>query len=129
MMQYAFALGPVIYTGPGKDGAELTLVRAIREVYGVGQARVLRLAADGTWVTVVRSAGSIDNVEHVPSGRIVRRGPRRAGPSSWALRSMLAHSMRDAHALGRHVTRDGWWDQACPDCKARAAVLDACVAA
>lgn len=73
MTTYAFSMGPMIYEGPGKDGAPLTLVRAMREVYGVAEARILRLLPDGTYRTIVRNAGSSVRFEHEPSGRIVRR--------------------------------------------------------
>lgn len=118
-MEYALAFGPVIYTGPGKDGQPLTLVTAMREAYGVGQARILRLAADGTWTTVVRSAGSIDNVEHVPSGRAVyRRKVRRFTPAPL--------TPAQAHAFGEHTLTDA---PGCVHCAARRPLLDAVSAA
>lgn len=52
-----------------RDGSPITLVAAMREVYGTGNARVLR--ADGT--PVVTNAGSSDAVTYAPTGRTVRR--------------------------------------------------------
>ena len=60
---YLIQLGPVTYARP------YTLPDALAELYGVGDARILR--TDGT--VVVRSAGSAYAVDHVPSGRTVRR--------------------------------------------------------
>lgn len=54
------------------DGEGFTLTAAMREVYGVAHARVLR--ADGT--AVVASAGSASQVVHLPTGRTVQRRDR-----------------------------------------------------
>lgn len=65
---YLIAFDHIVYEPRG--GGSWTLPQAMREVYGVGHARVLRM--DGT--TVVRDAGNATAVQHVPSGRRVRRG-------------------------------------------------------
>lgn len=64
---YLIQLGPITYERAG--GGMFTLPDAMREVYGVGYARVLR--EDGT--VVVTDAGSTAAVRHAPSGRIVHR--------------------------------------------------------
>lgn len=64
---YEFEFGPIRYNCH-KDGRPITLVDAIRAVYGVGQARILR--SDGT--VIVNNAGSSVQVTHLPSGRMVR---------------------------------------------------------
>jgi ferric-dicitrate binding protein FerR (iron transport regulator) len=63
---YLIQLGHIVYQH--KDGSPFTLPEAMREVYGVGQARILRL--DGT--PAVLNAGSSSEVMHAPSGRRVR---------------------------------------------------------
>jgi hypothetical protein len=68
---YRIALGPIVYSKRG--GAPFTLTEALRELYGCGQARIVRL--DGT--VAVRNAGSDYAVEHAPTGRTVRRRPVR----------------------------------------------------
>ncbi len=83
MLTYAFQIDHVIYEGPGKDGSPLTLVRAMREVYGVGNARVLRLDADGDYRVVVRNAGSSVEVQHAPSGRLLRRRLTERARRAW----------------------------------------------
>lgn len=65
---YAIKMGPMTYSGY-RDGSPFTLVGAMREVYGVGQAKILR--SDGT--VVVDNAGSSGYVTHVPSGRRLYR--------------------------------------------------------
>ena len=54
------------------DGAAFSLTEALRELYGVGHAGILRV--DGT--VVVDRAGSSSQVVHVPTGRTVRRRDR-----------------------------------------------------
>jgi hypothetical protein len=63
---YLIKLGPVTYERKGGGG--FTLPEAMSEVYGVGQASILRL--DGT--VVVRNAGSSVEVQHAPTGRRLR---------------------------------------------------------
>lgn len=60
---YLVQLGPIVYAEPH------TLVQAMRTVYGVGHARVLR--ADLT--PVVLAAGSASAVVHAPTGRELHR--------------------------------------------------------
>ena len=69
---YEIQLGPVRYVKRGSN-VPFSLVEAMREVRGVGQARILRL--DGT--VVVHNAGSDYAVTHVPSGTVVIRRPVR----------------------------------------------------
>jgi hypothetical protein len=64
---YLIKLGPVTYEKRGGD--TFTLPEAMSEVHGTGQAQILR--TDGT--VVVNGAGSDYAVQHVPSGRTVRR--------------------------------------------------------
>jgi hypothetical protein len=64
---YLIQIDHVVYERRG--GGSFTLPEAMREVYGVGNARVLR--EDGT--EVIRAAGSSYAVTHVPSGRTVLR--------------------------------------------------------
>lgn len=64
---YLIKLGPIVYGR--RDGSAFTLPEALRAVYGVGEATVLR--EDGT--PVVARAGSAYAVTHVPTGREVRR--------------------------------------------------------
>lgn len=52
-----------------RDGTPFSLIDAMHEVYGCGNARVLR--ADGT--PVVERAGSSHEVVHAPTGRIIQR--------------------------------------------------------
>lgn len=65
---YQIKLGPVIYDA-FKGGRPFTLLDAMREVHGVGQAAVLRM--DGT--PVVTNAGSSYAVTHAPTGRVITR--------------------------------------------------------
>lgn len=67
---YAIELGGVQYLAA--DGTGFSLTAALRELYGVAGARILRL--DGT--VVVDRAGSSSQVVHVPTGRTVRRRDR-----------------------------------------------------
>lgn len=67
---YAIEVDGITYLRRGGGG--FSLVEAMREVYGVAHARVLR--ADGT--VVVDSAGSASEVVHVSTGRRVRRRDR-----------------------------------------------------
>jgi hypothetical protein len=64
---YLVQVDHVVYERKG--GGTFTLPEAMREVRGVGYARVLR--ADLT--VVVSDAGSTAAVLHVPSGRVVHR--------------------------------------------------------
>jgi hypothetical protein len=64
---YLIKLGPVTYERRGGGG--FTLPEAMREVYGVGYASVLR--EDGT--TVVSDAGSSVAVKYAPRDRVVWR--------------------------------------------------------
>lgn len=52
-----------------KDGGAFSLVEAMRELYGVGHAWVIR--TDGT--VVVARAGSAYAFDYVPRGRTIRR--------------------------------------------------------
>lgn len=71
-MSYLVKLDGVTYEPKGAPGGAFTLVDAMREVYGVGGAQVVRL--DGT--VAVDRAGSATEVVHVlPDGR--RRTVRR----------------------------------------------------
>ena len=68
MSAYTFAFGPVEYVAH-RDGTPLTLVECAREVYGVGEARILR---DGR--PIVTQAGSAYAMTYLPrSRRVVRR--------------------------------------------------------
>lgn len=69
---YLIQLGPVTYEPKG--GGSWSLPEALREVYGVGNARILR--TDGT--VAVSSAGSSTVLIHQPSGRRVYRRSRRS---------------------------------------------------
>lgn len=60
---YLIQLGPIVYE------RRYTLVDAMREVYGVGQARVLRM----DFTPVVTNAGSSVEVTYAPTGRRVPR--------------------------------------------------------
>ncbi|MFG1872119.1 hypothetical protein [Micromonospora arborensis] len=60
---YLIQLGPVVH------GRRYTLVGAMREVYGVGQAQVLRM----DFTPVVTNAGSSYAVTHAPTGRVITR--------------------------------------------------------
>ena len=64
---YLIQIDHIVYER--RDGGAFTLPEAMREVYGVNNARVLR--EDGT--EVIRHAGSSYAVTHVPSARTVRR--------------------------------------------------------
>lgn len=65
---YMIRIDHIVYVQ--RNGQLFTLPEAMRQVYGVGNAAVLR--EDGT--VVVNRAGSSYAVEHVPTGRtIVRR--------------------------------------------------------
>lgn len=66
---YLVQIDHIVYRTP------VSLVEAMRSVYGCGNARILR--ADGT--LAVTYAGSSVEVMHAPTGRKVqRRGTRRA---------------------------------------------------
>jgi len=69
---YLIQIDHIIYERKG--GGLFTLPDAMREVYGVGGARILR--EDGT--VAVLSAGSAYAVEHLPTWRTVTR--RKARP-------------------------------------------------
>jgi hypothetical protein len=74
---YLIRLWPgVIYEH--REGRSFTLVEALREVYGVRDASILR--ADGR--PVVLAAGSASEVTHAPTGRTIRRRAARAHRSS-----------------------------------------------
>ena len=64
---YLIQIDHIVYRR--RDGGAFTLPEAMNQVYGVGNARVLR--EDGT--EVIRQAGSSYAVQHVPSGRTVLR--------------------------------------------------------
>jgi hypothetical protein len=66
-VMYLIKIDHLIYVRRG--GGLFTLPEAMREVYGVRGAQVLR--ADGT--VAVRDAGSSVEVTHAPTGRVVRR--------------------------------------------------------
>ncbi len=55
-----------------RGGEGFTLTEAMRELYGVAHARVLRI--DGT--PVVAQAGSASQIVYLPTGRTVRRRDR-----------------------------------------------------
>lgn len=68
---YLIKLWPgVIYEH--RDGRGFTLVEAMREVYGIGDASIVR--EDGT--PVVLRAGSASEITHAPTGRTIRRTVR-----------------------------------------------------
>ena len=57
-----------------RDSADFSLTDAMRELYGVANARIVRVV-DGS--VVVDNAGSSSEFVHVPSGTTVRRRDRR----------------------------------------------------
>lgn len=70
---YAFSYGPEVYDAH-RDGSPISLVAAVHATYGVGAARIYRIQADGTLLTIVRDAGSAYAVTYVPKERrIVRK--------------------------------------------------------
>jgi len=69
---YLITIDHIVYEKHG--GGLFTLPEAMRELHGTGNARILR--ADGT--VVVKRAGNDYAVQHVPSGREVRRRSRMA---------------------------------------------------
>lgn len=81
-----------------------TLPEALREVYGCGNAHILREEGGGFLVTVVAHAGrASSDLVHAPTGRTIRRGreARLPGLTRWSpgYGKAAAEALRPAGAL------------------------------
>lgn len=98
---YYVKLGPITYAKP------LTLVEALRELRGTGDAKIVR--ADGT--VAVDQAGSDTILVHAPTSRRIYRRPTRwasAVPSWCPCCAPTASDIRTDNRGRRHLR----WDAA-----------------
>ena len=74
--RYCFSFGNQFYEH-WRDGRPVSLGDCLRACYGVGAARIWRINADETLTLVVERAGSDVELVYAPTGRRIRRRPRR----------------------------------------------------
>jgi hypothetical protein len=75
--RYCFSWGNQFYER-WRDGRPVTLGECLDACYGVGAAQIWRINADETISLVVEQAGSDVEVVYAPTGRRIRRRPRRS---------------------------------------------------